>query len=177
VGVMVVAGHPAQAALARSLGAEGVRSEPAEQVIEEVAAWSGGVLQPTPLGLPMAHPGGVDVVYDTVGTTETSEVAVRVLRTRGTLVKSGVNPPARWEWSPLYFKELTWVGSNAFGTEEVEGVRQHAMLHFLELVASGRVDLTGMLTHTFRLAEWRDAFAALATQDRSDAIKVAFDFR
>ncbi|MGD0312928.1 MAG: alcohol dehydrogenase catalytic domain-containing protein [Acidimicrobiales bacterium] len=177
VGVMVVAGHPAQAALARSLGAEVVRSEPAEQVIEEVAAWSGGVLQPTPLGLPMAHPGGVDVVYDTVGTTETSEVAVRVLRTRGTLVKSGVNPPARWEWSPLYFKELTWVGSNAFGTEEVEGVRQHAMLHFLELVASGRVDLTGMLTHTFRLAEWRDAFAALATQDRSDAIKVAFDFR
>jgi hypothetical protein len=34
-----------------------------------------------------------------------------------------------------------------------------------------------MLTHTFRLAEWRDAFVALATQDRSDAIKVAFDFR
>jgi threonine dehydrogenase-like Zn-dependent dehydrogenase len=177
VEVMVVAGHPAQAALARSLGAEVVRSEPAAHVIEGVVAWSGGVLQPTPLGLPMAHPGGVDVVYDTVGTTETSEVAVRVLRTRGTLVKSGVNPPDRWEWSPLYFKELTWVGSNAFGTEEVEGVRQHAMLHFLELVGSGRVDLSGMLTHTFRLAEWRDAFVALATQDRSDAIKVAFDFR
>jgi threonine dehydrogenase-like Zn-dependent dehydrogenase len=34
-----------------------------------------------------------------------------------------------------------------------------------------------MLTHTFRLSEWRDAFSALATQDESDAIKVAFDFR
>jgi threonine dehydrogenase-like Zn-dependent dehydrogenase len=125
----------------------------------------------------MAHPGGIDVVYDTVGTTESSEVAVRLLRTRGTLVKSGVNPPARWEWSPLYFKEISWVGSNAFGTEEVEGVRQHAMAHFLQLVGDGRIDLAGMLTHTYRLPEWREAFTALATQTESNAIKVAFDFR
>jgi threonine dehydrogenase-like Zn-dependent dehydrogenase len=177
VAVMVVAGHPAQAALARSLGAEVVASDPPEAVIEAVAAWSGGVLQPTPYRLPMAHPGGVDVVYDTIGSVESSEVSVRLLRTRGTLVKAGVDPPERWEWSPLYFKELQWVGSNAFGIEEVEGERQHAIAHFLDLVAAGRVDLTGMLTHTFRLAEWREAFTALATQDRSDAIKVAFDFR
>jgi len=177
VAVLVVARHPSQAALARGLGAEVVDWEPALSVIEEAAAWSGGVLQPTPYGLPMAHPGGIDVVYDTVGTTESSEVAVRLLRARGTLVKSGVNPPARWEWSPLYFKEISWVGSNAFGIEEVEGVRRHAMAHFLQLVSDGRVDLSGMLTHTYRLSEWREAFTALATQTESDAIKVAFDFR
>ncbi len=34
-----------------------------------------------------------------------------------------------------------------------------------------------MLTHTFVLDEWRDAFTALATQDRSAAIKIAFDMR
>ena len=34
-----------------------------------------------------------------------------------------------------------------------------------------------MLTHTFTLDDWRDAFAALATQERSGAIKVAFDQR
>lgn len=177
VAVMVVARFPAQAALARSLGAEVIDSEPAQAVLEEAAAWSGGVLQPTPTGLPMAHPGGIDVVYDTVGTTETSEIAVRLLRTRGTLVKSGVNPPERWEWSPLYFKEISWVGSNAFGIEDVEGVRKHAMEHFLALVADGRIDLSGMLTHTFPLAAWRDAFSALGTQTESGAIKVAFDFR
>jgi threonine dehydrogenase-like Zn-dependent dehydrogenase len=177
VAVLVVAAHPAQAALARSLGADVIGSEPPETVIEEAAAWSGGVLQPTPSGLPMAHPGGIDVVYDTVGSTETSEVGVRLLRSRGTLVKSGVNPPARWEWSPLYFKEISWVGSNAFGIEEVDGMRQHAMLHFLDLVASDRVDVAGMLTHTFRLDQWREAFVALADQTASGAIKVAFDFR
>jgi threonine dehydrogenase-like Zn-dependent dehydrogenase len=51
------------------------------------------------------------------------------------------------------------------------------MAHFLQLVSDGRVDLSGMLTHTFRLSEWREAFTALATQTESDAIKVAFDFR
>ena len=44
-------------------------------------------------------------------------------------------------------------------------------------MSSGRIDLTGMLTHTFPLDAWRDAFTALATQDDSGAIKVAFDYR
>ena len=35
----------------------------------------------------------------------------------------------------------------------------------------------GMLTHTFALDDWRAAFTALATQDESGAIKIAFDQR
>jgi threonine dehydrogenase-like Zn-dependent dehydrogenase len=176
VDVLVVARFGAQADLARKLGATVIAHEPALQVIEEAAAWSGGVLQPAD-GLPMAYPGAIDVVYDTVGKRETFEVGSRVARARGTIVKAGVHGPTFWEDTPLYFKELSFVGSNAFGFEEVEGVRQHGIAHYLDLAASGRVDLTGLLTHTFRLDEWREAFTALATQDRSGAIKVAFDFR
>ena len=102
-------------------------------------------------GLPVAHPGGIDVVYDTIARPETLEVGVRVLAERGTLVQSGVSTPGRWEWTPIYFKELTIAGSNAFGIEEVDGVRKHAIAHYLDMAASGRVDLTGMLTHRFPL--------------------------
>lgn len=125
----------------------------------------------------MAHPGAVDVVYDTVGKPETFEVGVRVLRARGTLVKAGVHAPGRWEWSPLYFKEISWVGSNAFGVEEINGCRKHAIAHYLDLVTAGRLDLRPMLTHTFRLEQWREAFLALADQAASGAVKVAFDQR
>jgi len=176
VEVLVVARFDAQAELARKLGATVIAHEPVLQVIEEAAAWSGGVLQPSD-GLPMAYPGGIDVVYDTVGKRETFEVGSRVLRARGTIVKAGVHGPTFWEDTPLYFKELSYVGSNAFGFEEIDGVRQHGIAHYLDLVADGRVDLTGMLTHMFDLDDWRAAFTALATQDRSNAIKVAFDFR
>jgi threonine dehydrogenase-like Zn-dependent dehydrogenase len=176
VDVLVVARFGAQADLARKLGATVIAHEPALQVIEEAAAWSGGVLQPSD-GLPMAYPGGIDVVYDTIGKQETFEVGVRVIKARGTLVKAGVHGPTFWEDTPLYFKEISFVGSNAFGFEDIDGDRRHGIEHYLELVASGRVDLTGMLTHMFSLDDWRDAFAALATQDVSGAIKVAFDFR
>ena len=177
VEVMVAARWPAQAALARRLGATVVDPFPVEQLLEEAATWSGGVLQRDGAGLPMAHPGGIDVVYDTVGTAQTAEVGVRLLKARGTRVKSGVHAPERWEWSPLYFKEISWVGSNAFGVEEVDGVRMHGIAHYLRLADEGRIDLTGMLTHVFRLEQWREAFVALATQGESGAIKVAFDFR
>ena len=147
------------------------------QIVEELARWSGGKLVLGTAGIPMCHPGGIDVVYDTIGKPETLEVGVRLLRARGTLVKAGFHAPGRWEWSPLYFKELNWVGSNAFGIEEVEGVRKHAIEHYLDLVRAGRIDIRPMLTHTFRLEEWREAFSVLADQASSGAVKVAFDHR
>jgi threonine dehydrogenase-like Zn-dependent dehydrogenase len=178
VQVAVVARFEAQANLATKLGAAlVVGPDDRLAVIEQLADWSGGVLRKPMQGLPMAHPGGIDVVYDTIGKPETFEVGVRVLRARGTLVKSGVHAPGRWEWSPLYFKEISWVGSNAFGIEEVEGRRQHGIRHYLDLVAAGRVDLGPMLTHTFRLEQWRDAFLTIANQGETGAIKVAFDLR
>ena len=178
VEVAVIARFGNQAELARTFGASKVVAhEPALAVIEELAEWSGGRLRPVKHGLPMAHPGGFDVVYDTVGKPETFEVGTRLLKSRGTMVKSGVNTPGRWEWTPLYFKELTWVGSNAFGVEEIRGVRKHGIEHYLDLASEGRVDLTPMLTHRFRLDEWREAFLTIANQGETGAVKVAVDYR
>jgi len=174
--VAVVARFEAQASFVTHLGASKVVShEPRLAVVEELAAWSGAVLHAPFDGLPVAHPGHVDVVYDTVARPETLEVGVRLLAERGTLVQSGVHTPGRWEWTPVYFKELTIAGSNAFGIEEVEGVRKHAIAHYLDLTAEGRVDLTGMLTHRFSLQRWWEALRAIANQDSSGAIKVAFE--
>jgi threonine dehydrogenase-like Zn-dependent dehydrogenase len=176
VEIGVVARFPAQAELAAAFGAGVVfPHEPRLDLVEALADWSGGVLHTAYAGLPMAHPGGIDVVYDTVARPETLEVGVRVLAERGRLVQTGVHTPGRWEYTPLYFKELSIVGSNAFGIEEVEGVRKHAIRHYLDLVVAGRVDLRGMLTHRFPLDHWHDALRALADQDESGAIKVAFE--
>jgi threonine dehydrogenase-like Zn-dependent dehydrogenase len=84
---------------------------------------------------------------------------------------------ARCEWTPWYFKEARLIGSNAFGIEEVDGVRRHAIEHYLAMVSDGRIDLSGLLTHTFRLEAWRDAFLTLIEQGETGAIKCAFDLR
>ncbi|HYZ98789.1 MAG TPA: alcohol dehydrogenase catalytic domain-containing protein [Acidimicrobiales bacterium] len=177
VEVATIARWPAQAELAGGLGAAVFAPDPEEALVEALAAWSGATLRRPWEGLPVAYPGGIDVVYDTVGTPASTEVSLRVLRERGTLVQLGVSSPGRFEWTPWYFKELHLVGSNAFGDETFEGRRRHAYEHYFALLADGRIDLSGLLTHRFRLEQWRDAFTALVHQGNTGAIKVAFDFR
>lgn len=177
VEVATIARWPGQAAMAERLGATVFAPEPRLELVEGLARWSGGSLRTPWQGLPFCHPGQVDVIYDTVGKPETLEVGIRVLKGRGTLVVTGVGAPGRFEWAPLYFKEIRVVGSNAFGIEEVDGRRQHGIAHYLDLVQQGRVDIASMLTHTFPLEQWREAFATIARQGETGAIKVAFDQR
>ena len=71
-----------------------------------------------------------------------------------------------------------------------EGVREQAgqierlgrrKLHtyelLFELVRDRRLDLAGLLTHTFRPDQYREAFHTLGSRNRQPVIKAAFDFR
>ena len=176
VEVLVVARFGAQADMARKLGATVISHEPALAVIEQGAEWSGGVLQPSD-GLPMAYPGCHRRGVRHCRQARDLRSWCAAIESAGTLVKAGVHGPTFWEDTPLYFKEICFVGSNAFGFEEIDGVRQHGIAHYLDLARDGRVDLDGMLTHTFDLDDWRGAFEAIACQGDTGAIKVAFDYR
>ena len=177
VTVIAVARYPHQAALAGSLGADHVIAHrPAAAVVEAVAGLTSSELRRPWRGLPMLN-GGVDLVYDTVGLAETLEVGVRVTRPRGTIVVSGVEIPRRFEWTPLYFKEIALVGTNAFGMETFEGRRMHAMEWYFEFVRAGRIDLTPIISHRYPLSEYKRAFMDCHDQGRSGAVKVLFDQR
>ena len=108
--------------------------------------------------------GGADVVYDTVSSPQTFEVGVRIANIRGSVVALGVEPPRRFEWTPLYFKELSVVGSNGFGIEGYDGRRQHAMEWYFEFLRMRQIDLTPIITHRFPLADYRDAFMTCYAQ-------------
>ena len=151
-----------------------------QEMVEELAAWSGGVLRPTMEGLPgvpMCHPGGIDVAYDTVGKPETFEVGGA-----GAQGARHAREERRARAGPLGVEPALLQGDQLGRLQRLRrrggrGRRQHAIQHYLDLVQDGRIDLTGMLTHTFALDEWQDAFAAIADQERSGAIKVAIDQR
>ena len=175
VEVAVVARFPVQVEMATKMGAAVVVvHEPSLAIVEGLAEWSGGVLHQAFDGLPMTYPGHIDVVYDTIAKPETFEVGVRVLKEKGTLVFTGVAVPGRWEWTPIYFKELTVVGSNAFAQEEFEGTRRHAIDHYLQLVQDRRIDLCDMVTHHFALEGWWDALKALSRPEVSGVVKATF---
>ncbi len=174
--VAVVARYPHQAELARQLGAERViRTRDPAAVVEGVADMVGARVHRPGHGLPWLLR-GVDVIYDTVGTAETLEVGVRVANPRASIVVTGVGVPARFEWTPLYFKEIVLLGSNGFGVEELGGVRLHAMEHYLLLVDQGRLDPSSLITHHFRLEQYQEAFLTLHTKARHRVVKAVFDF-
>jgi threonine dehydrogenase-like Zn-dependent dehydrogenase len=177
VRVLAVARFPHQRALAERFGAAVVLPhEPQEAIVRRVATETGAELLTPWYGLPWLHGGGVEVVYDTVGFPGTVEVGLRVCAPRGAVVVSGVEAPRRFEWTPLYFKEIAVIGSNAFGVEEFEGSRRHSMEIYLDLVKAGRIDVTPILTHRFRLQDYRQAFLACGEQQRSGAVKVLFQY-
>ena len=163
----------ARAALATRLGAHAVLSSSPDELVAQVARRVGT----TPLR-PWSKSDwlqdGPAVVYDTIGSIETVETSLRLLATGGTLVVSGVEPPKRFEWTPLYFKELRVIGSNGFGIEEVGGVAKHAMEHYFDFIADG-LDLTPVITHRFPLERWDEAVLTLKNSRHTGAVKVLLE--
>jgi threonine dehydrogenase-like Zn-dependent dehydrogenase len=163
----------ARAVLAGLFGAHAVLSSSPDELVGQVARRVGT----TPLQPWSKHDwlqDGPAVVYDTIGSTETVETSLRLLSTGGTLVISGVEPPKRFEWTPLYFKELRVIGSNGFGLEEVGGVVKHAMEHYFDFVAGG-LDLTPVITHRFPLDRWDEAVLTVKNSRRTGAVKVLLE--
>ena len=160
----------ARAELAERLGAHAVLSSAPDELVGQVARRVGAApLEPWSKRDWLQD--GPAVVYDTIGSVETVETSLRLLATGGTLVVSGVEPPKRFEWTPLYFKELKVIGSNGFGIEEVGGVAKHAMQHYLDFIAAG-LDLTPVITHRFPLKRWQDAVLAVKDSRHTGAVKV-----
>lgn len=163
----------ARAALATRLGAHAVLSTSPEELVAQVARRV-GTTPLTPWSKRDWLQDGPAVVYDTIGSTETVETSLRLLATGGTLVISGVEPPRRFEWTPLYFKEIRVIGSNGFGVEEVGGVAKHAMEHYFDFARDG-MDLTPAITHRFPLARWGEAVLAVKNSRRTGAVKVLLE--
>lgn len=174
--ILVIARYPQQVVAAKRLGAAEVMTlSKGHEIIAKVAELTGA--RPWKSlwhGLPMLD-GGVDAVYDSICSPQTIEIGVRIVRPRGILSIVGVEAPKRFEWTPIYFKELRVVGSNAFGVEEFRGVRKHAMEHYVDLCAAGEVDLSFLVTHRYPLDDWRTAFRT-AIDKTTGCVKVAITF-
>ena len=174
--IVVIARYPQQVEAARRLGAAEVFTfRKGRQIVDAIAKLTGARPWGSRWhGLPMLA-GGVDAAYDTICSPQTIEIGLRIVRPRGILSIIGVEAPKRFEWTPIYFKEIRVVGANAFGVEEFRGVRKHAIEHYVDLCASGEVDLSSLVTHRFRLDDWREAMRK-AIDKRSGCVKVAFAF-
>jgi threonine dehydrogenase-like Zn-dependent dehydrogenase len=168
VRVIAVDLHDYLAPFARTMGAHEYVTGEGVELIEAIAALTSAKVRKVKMALP----------WITVGIAQTLETAVRVIKPLGTVLLVGVGTPRRYEWTPIFFREVSVIGSNAYGVETFEGAgRMHGFEHYLALCAKRALDPTAMITHRFPLAGYRDAFVAARAKRKHGAVKVMFDFR
>lgn len=118
--------------------------------------------------------GGFDMVYDCVGSGQSLTDAMKYTRSRGTVVEVGTSQIGLVDTAPLWLDELTMIGANGRAIEQYQGRSMHTYEIVFELIQQKKLDLSGLLTHTFRIEQYRQAFATLYERGKTGAIKVAF---
>ena len=172
--VLVIARNPRMRSLVDRLGANALFTSQGRELVRELGEFLKAPLRKPLFGLPWLE-SGVHCVYDTVGSSETLEVGLRITNPRASIVVVGVAPPKRFEWTLLYFKELALLGSNAYGLETFGGKRRNCIEIYLDLLAQNRLNVDRLITHRYPLERYADAFLAAHNKQQSQAIKVVFD--
>jgi threonine dehydrogenase-like Zn-dependent dehydrogenase len=121
---------------------------------------------------------GFDVVYDCVGTPQTIDDALRMLRPGGRIVLLATSAEQTVDWSLVWHRELSIHGRGYYGVEDVPADgkvppgRRRALAIALELLTETRPG--HLVTHVFPLDEPVAALATSAAGPAAGAIKVAF---
>ena len=187
--VTAIVRHRHQGDWMRRYGADDVIEAPRRSAerYDRVAAAVGGRRVPGLFGN-QGLIGGFDVVYDCVGTGSSMTDCMKFARAGGTVIVLGTAHISVVDLTPLWFAELTVIGANGRQIEDAPPGLAHPggglaprRLHTYEivfdLIRDGRLDIAPLLTHTFRLKDYRAAFEALTVGRRQGVIKVAFDHR
>jgi threonine dehydrogenase-like Zn-dependent dehydrogenase len=151
--IIGIDGDETRLAMARRMGADVVLDYRAIDVIAEVKRLTGG---------------GADVAIESLGTQQTFESALRSLRPGGTLSSLGVYSG---KLEIPYEAFAAGLGDYRMVTTLCPGGKER-MRRLMEVVRSGRVDLSPLLTHTFPLEKITDAYELFGSR-RDGVLKVA----
>jgi alcohol dehydrogenase len=124
---------------------------PDEDVVAKVHELTGGL--------------GADVAIEAVGIPATFELCASVVRPGGTVANVGVHgAPATLHLEDLWIKNVTITTGlvDTFSTPRL-----------LSMLAAGRLELPGLITHRFGLDEMQDAYDIFSRPAETGALKVA----
>ncbi len=171
--IVVAAKHPFQAEWAHHYGADQVVRPGDDATLAE--ALSAQLHRPT-LGKSLVS-GGAEVVYECVGSDASLHTAIRFTREGGTMVVLGLAATPRGiDWAPIWLKEIAVHGSYTYGFETWQGRRVRTMQLALDLMAEGKADLAPLVTHRFRLEDYRKALTMVSHKSRHHLVKAVFAF-
>jgi threonine dehydrogenase-like Zn-dependent dehydrogenase len=110
---------------------------------------------------------GVDLVFDTVGTTQTIQESLGLLKKGGTLVLMATKEEdIRFPALLLSAERTIKTSSNALYTDFPRAI---------ECLATGKIRVDPLITHRFALTQALEAFQTACNKSRTGAIKIVLD--
>jgi threonine dehydrogenase-like Zn-dependent dehydrogenase len=168
--VVVGAKHARQRDLAASLGADHV--VPPDQMARAVRRQAASMVLSGQLT------GGADVVFDCVGSAASIAESLALVRPRGRVVLVGMPGKVSVDLAPLWHRELTLVGTYAYGNETPPGPDAPERRSFeLAVDLVGTASLGRLVSARYPLERYEEALAHAGAAGRRGAVKVAFDLR
>jgi threonine dehydrogenase-like Zn-dependent dehydrogenase len=174
--VYVLARHDFQIERAARLGAQIIYPQDSYRQVQsatEGLLYEGHVRNRTLLG-------GFDVIFDSVGSRQTTRDALRWTRAGGTVVMVGVSlHPMHIDLTPIWYQEVNLIGSTAHGMEYWPlGTSERASTFAIaaELMARNFIFPDKLITHRFPLNAYRSALLTASDKRRYRVIKVIFDY-
>lgn len=124
------------------------------------------------------YSGGYDLVYDCVGSKETLSLALRMTRERGHLILiGGAGEIAKLDWTQVWTKELSILGSLGYGREEWQGEQLSTHDLIIRLLLQNPVyPVEELITHQFPLEDYQEAIKANMDRGEYQSIKTVFRF-
>jgi threonine dehydrogenase-like Zn-dependent dehydrogenase len=175
----MVVRHPQQADLARAFGATRVVIDRHGDGVRRAAIEATGAREHAALTGESTLTGGFEVVYECAGSAASLESALRATAPRGRLAVIGsVTIVHGLDLTLAWARELRLIGTYVYGREASLPGAPHTMDHLVTLLsAPGAPPVEQLVTHRFRLGEWRRALRTAMARGRAAAVKVVFDHR
>ena len=155
---------------AQALGAGAtrvLRSGPA--AVEALAETDGGGLLWARMTKTPILQRGVDAVFDCVGSSDTIDLALHLLRTTGTLVLIGAAGKQPVDWSLVWTRSITVAGTVMTGPEPALGRTSFSQV--VEWLSDDAYPVDAIVTHTFPLEQWRTAMQTASAGPAAGCVK------
>jgi L-iditol 2-dehydrogenase len=118
--------------------------------------------------------GGPKLIYDTVGSEATLRDALALSAAGGRIVMLGAITRAAADWTRLWHRQLSLLGVIAYGDIPWRGGRAESVHVAAELIRAGTLRDLPLVSHTYPLAEYRDAIATALDKRSHGSAKVVF---
>ena len=172
--VLVIAEHSFELELVRTLAeTETAISHGPGTAYEEVAEFVGGEVRYPQMGR-IALQGGADLVYETTGSPDRIEDALRFTGEGKRIVLVALKQTVGFDMSPLWLKGVRLSGAAFSSREFYEDSMRHTLDIAIELARRHSLPVTDIITHRFGQDSHRQAFTTLENRSTSKALKVIF---